>query len=182
VEEADLVARAKAEDADAYSEIVRDYQELAFRTAYLITRDTAEAEDAAQDAFIKAYRALPRFRQGAPLRPWLLRIVVNEAQNRRRSAGRRLALAQRLLQDRPSTDAAPSVERAVLADEDSRTLLGALARLPDRDRLIIQCRYFLDLPEAEMVEMFGIPRGTVKSRLSRAMARLRSELGAANHE
>ncbi|MDQ3937610.1 MAG: RNA polymerase sigma factor [Chloroflexota bacterium] len=182
MEEADLIARAKEGDTDALSELVRNYQELVFRTAYLITHDAAEAEDAAQEAFIKAYRALPRFRHGAPLRPWLLRIVVNEARNRRRSAGRRLALAQRLFRSRPSADAAPSVEWAVLATENARALLEALGRLPERDRLIIHCRYFLDLPEAELAEVLGVPRGTVKSRLSRATAKLRSELGVSRNE
>ena len=68
---------------------MRAYQGIAFRTAYLLSGNAADAEEAAQDGFVKAYRALGRFRRGAPLRPWLLRIVANEARNRRRSAGRR---------------------------------------------------------------------------------------------
>ena len=76
--------------------------DIAFRTAMLITQDAAEAEEAAQDAFVKAWRALGRFREGEPLRPWLLTIVANEARNRRRSAGRRTALALRA--PRPSGD------------------------------------------------------------------------------
>ncbi|CAN5829446.1 RNA polymerase sigma factor RpoE [soil metagenome] len=182
MEEADLAGRAARGDVDAYSEIVRRYQQLAFRTAYLITRHPEEAEDAAQEAFIKAYRALPRFRVGSSFRPWLLRIVANEAQNRRRSAGRRLALTRRLVLSRPSAGAAPSAERAALTDESHRALLEAVDRLPYGDRLIITCRYFLDLPEAETAEMLGIARGTVKSRLSRARARLRRELGAPTDE
>ena len=62
---------------------MRRYQEVAFRTAYLVTREAGEAEDAAQEAFVKAYYALARFRTDAPFRPWLLRIVANEARNRR---------------------------------------------------------------------------------------------------
>src|SRR2546429_7598552 len=85
----DLITRAQRGDAAAYEEIVHRYQQIAFRTAYVVTGSAADAEDAAQEGFVKAYRALDRFRAGAELRPWLLRIVANEARNRLRSAGRR---------------------------------------------------------------------------------------------
>src|SRR5919206_228124 len=104
-------------DLDAGGTIVRTHQGLAFRTAYLLAGNAADAEEAAQDGFVKAYRALGRFRPGAPFRPWLLQIVANEARNRRRSAGRRDALAVRLAEDRPSGGAAPSPEAAALAGE-----------------------------------------------------------------
>src|SRR3984893_11399232 len=90
-----LVALARQGDARAYAELVRRYQDIAFRTAWAIAGTTAEAEDAAQTAFVKAYRALGRFRSGAPFRPWLLTIVANEARTRRRSAGRRAELELR---------------------------------------------------------------------------------------
>src|SRR5947209_5976739 len=93
LDDLELVERARRGDVSAYDDLVRRYQELAFRTAYLITGVAAEAEDAAQEAFVKAYYALPRFRAGAPFRPWLLRIAANEARNRRKAAGRREALA-----------------------------------------------------------------------------------------
>src|SRR5882724_4697658 len=93
--EAELIARAKRGDAAAYEELVRIYQGIALRTAYLFAGNAADAEEAAQDGFVKAHRALWRFRAGAPFKPWLLRIVANEARNRRRSAGRRAALALR---------------------------------------------------------------------------------------
>lgn len=177
LEEAELVERAKKGDAEAYADIVRRYQQLAFRTAWVITGDAAEAEDATQEGFVKAYRALPQFTSGLPLRPWLLRIVANEARNRRRSAGRIRGLAVRAAQDRPSVDAAPSAEAAVLAREARTSLLDAIGRLSDDDRRVIACRYFLDLSEAETADVLDLPRGTVKSRLSRALARLRKELG-----
>src|SRR5438105_11935229 len=88
-DEPELIARARRGDAAAFEEIVQRYQQIAFRTAYVITGSAADAEDAAQEGFVKAYRALDRFRTGAELRPWLLRIVANEARNRLRSAGRR---------------------------------------------------------------------------------------------
>ena len=178
LEDPELIERAKRGDADAYADIVRRYQEVAFRTAYLVTRDPQEAEDATQDAFLKAYHSLPRFRPGAALRPWLLRIVSNEARNRRRATGRRSRLALRDANSRPSAGAAPSAEATVLASDARPALLGALDRLRDEDRMVITCRYFLDLPEVETAEFLGIARGTVKSRLSRALARLRDEFGA----
>ena len=159
---------------------MRRHQRVAVRVAYLAGGSAAEAEDAAQEAFVKAFRALPRFRAGASFRPWLLAIVANEARNRRRSAGRRDRLAARMAavegEDRRWGDAAASPEGAVLAGEDRRALLGALSTLRQEDRLVIAYRYFLDLPEAETAAALGWPRGTVKSRLSRALGRLRETL------
>jgi RNA polymerase sigma-70 factor (ECF subfamily) len=179
LEESELIERARRGETTAYEELVRRYQEIAYRTAYLLSGGASEAEDAAQEAFTKAWYALGRFREGAPFRPWLLQIVANEARNRRRSAGRRTALALRASEDRPAVDAAPSPEAAVLARERRRMLLDALRRLRDEDRQVVQCRYLLELSEAETAAALGWPRGTVKSRLSRALLRLRAELGAA---
>ena len=170
--EHELVERAKGGDAHAYAALVRGHEEIAFRTAVLITGDAAEAEEAAQDGFVKAYRALHRFRSGEPLRPWLLTIVANEARNRKRSAGRRQALALRLVLH-AETD---SAEAAVLAGETRATLLAALGRLRDDDRLVLGCRYLLELSEAETAAALGVRKGTVKSRTSRALERLRGEV------
>ena len=93
--EDELVGRARGGDADAFAALVSEHEEIAFRTAYLITRNAADAEDAAQTGLVKAWRALPRFRPGSPVRPWLLAIVANEARNRRRAEGRREGLALR---------------------------------------------------------------------------------------
>jgi RNA polymerase sigma-70 factor (ECF subfamily) len=175
LEDAELIDRAKQGEVMAYEELVRRYQDVAVRTAHLIAPD-GDAEDAAQEAFVKAYAALGRFRAGSPFRPWLLRIVTNEARNRRRSAGRRAGLALRAAEDRPSGVAAPSPETAVLASETRAALLAALNRLRDEDREVIGARYLLDLSEAETADALGIPRGTVKSRLSRALGRLRAVL------
>ncbi len=156
---------------------MRRHAQIAFRTAYLISGSAADAEEAAQDGFVKAHRALGRFRPGAPFRPWLLQIVANEARNRRRSSGRRTALALRAAQEGPSESAAPPPERALLAAEERSTLLAALDSLEERDRLVIACRYLLELSEAETAAALGCRRGTVKSRLSRALDRLRAAEG-----
>ena len=152
---------------------MRAYQAVAFRTAYLITGDGSEAEDAAQEAFIKAYRALGRFRSGAPFRPWLLAVVANEARNRRRAAGRRANLALRVAGEDAPGERSFSPEAATVAAERRAELLGALGALREEDRLVIGCRYFLGLSEAETAAALGCARGTVKSRLSRALDRLR---------
>jgi RNA polymerase sigma factor (sigma-70 family) len=177
-EETDLVDRARRGDALAYEELVHRYQGIAVRIAYVIAGDAAEAEDAAQEGFVKAHRALGRFRAGEPFRPWLLRIVTNEARNRRRSSGRRAALALRAAAQDPSGEAAPSPEGAVLAAEERTALLAAVNGLREDDRLVIACRYFLELSEQETAAALGIRPGTVKSRTSRALARLRTQIGA----
>ena len=173
VEESRLVAAAQGGDERAYEELVRMYTDLAFRTAYLFTASAADAEDAAQDAFVKAWRALGRFRRGAPFRPWLLQIVANEAHNRRRSAGRRARLALRVAGETGSGDAAPSPEASVLAHEQRSGLLAAVEALPDDARDTVVCRYFLDLSEEETASVLNVARGTVKSRSARALERLR---------
>jgi RNA polymerase sigma-70 factor (ECF subfamily) len=152
------------------------YQALAFRTAYLLTGSAADAEDAAQVGFVKAWTALPRFRPGAPFKPWLLRIVANEAHNRRRATGRRAALAVRATAAQPPDDAAPSPEGAALGRERQEELLAAVGRLDERDQDVLTCRYFLELSEEETSQVLGVRRGTVKSRTARALERLRAEV------
>jgi RNA polymerase sigma-70 factor (ECF subfamily) len=106
-----------------------------------------------------------------------LQIVANEARNRRRSAGRRAGLVLRAAGENPSGDAAPSPEGTVVAGEERERLLVAVNGLREEDRLVIACRYFLDLSEEETAAALDVRRGTVKSRTSRALARLREQLG-----
>ena len=179
--ENELVELARGGDDDAFAELVEAHQDIAFRIAMLITANAADAQDAAQDGFIKAHRALHRFRAGEPLRPWLLQIVANEARNRRRSGARREHLAERAAAERrPGAEGAapPSPEAALLTAERRTALLEGLGRLRDADRLVIGCRFLLELSEAETAKALGCRPGTVKSRLSRALGRLRSELGS----
>ena len=159
---------------------MRAHQGIAFRTAFLIARDTSDAEEAAQDGFVKAYRALGRFRRGAPFRPWLLQIVANEARNRRRSAGRRASLALRLADEARPGDAVPSPEAELLSGDRRAELLAAVEGLREEERLVVSCRFFLGLSEDETAQTLGLKLGTVKSRTSRALARLRHELEQAD--
>ncbi|WP_207955688.1 RNA polymerase sigma factor [Rubrobacter marinus] len=156
---------------------MRAYGGVAFRAAYLILGDSAEAEDASQEAFVKAYRALARFEPGASFGPWILAITSNEARNRRKAAGRRVGLSLRAAEEGVGRgDGSLSPEAALVAQERRAELLEALEGLREEDRAVIGYRYFLDLSEAETAEVLGCARGTVKSRLSRALGRLREAL------
>jgi len=175
-DEAEVVERARRGDVAAYEELVQRYTEMAFRTAYLVTGSAPDAEEAAQDAFVKAYRAMPRFRAGSAFRPWLLRIVGNEARNRRRGAGRRAALELRLAEGLRRGGAAPSPEAEAEAAEERRALLRALNGMAEEDRTVIGCRYLLQLSVEETSAALAVPEGTVKSRLARALRRLRESM------
>ena len=176
-DDATLVARVRSGDLDAYAELVRRHAPMAVRTAALLGAG-AEAEDVVQEALVKAYRSLGRFRDGAPFRPWLLRIVANETRNHHRSAVRRGAREQAVAIPEALLD--PSEQ--VAAREQQARLLAAVNGLPDRLRVVVTCRYLLELDEAETATTLGLPRGTVKSRLSRGLSRLRSQLAAPGRE
>ncbi len=137
-----------------------------------------DAEDVVQEAFVKAYGALHRFRSGAAFRPWLLSIVANETRNLHRGAGRRAARERRewaatepILLARPGDPADEA-----LTHERQEELVRGLARLNVDQRRVVTCRYLLDLDEAETAAVLDLPRGTVKSRLHRGLARLREVL------
>ena len=170
-----LSRRAHQGDVDADAALVRAHQAAAQRLAYVICGASADAEDAAQEAFVKAYYALGRFRPDASFRSWLLAIVANEARNRRRAAGRRGRYE--LTIDPASGRTALPPEAAVIAAEDRRAVAAALATLPERQRDVVACRHLLGLSEAETATVLGVPAGTVKSRLARGLDRLREVLG-----
>jgi RNA polymerase sigma factor (sigma-70 family) len=178
--ERDLIERARHGDVSAFESLVRAHQDVAFRTAWIASGGADDADDAAQEGFMKAFASLPRFRLDAPFRPWLLTIVANEARNRRRSAARRTALALRSPDAAAATGTTfePSPEAGVLATEQRTALLDAIGRLAEPDREVISYRYLLELSEAETAAALGVPTGTAKSRLSRAMERLRTTLAS----
>lgn len=171
--ERSLLERAQRGDLAAYDALVRAYETLAFRAAYLITRDEQEAADAAQDAFVRAYRALGSFRPGEPFRPWLMQIVTNQALNRLQSNKRRENMRQRYTQAMTESDDSPSAQKNLERREQNQQLMEAVRRLKPEEQTLITLRYFLELPEAEVAQSLNIPQGTVKSRLSRTLAKLR---------
>jgi RNA polymerase sigma factor (sigma-70 family) len=170
--ERELVLQAQSGDARAFEQLVEPQRELMFRVAYLIVRNRADAEDAAQDALVKAWRSLGRFRPGAPLRPWLVTIAANEARNRRRGTGRRERLALRASAS-SSGEAGLSAEELAVAAAERRRLLDSVEQLPDAQRLVLECRFLLSLSEEETAAALGVRPGTVKSRAARALERLR---------
>ncbi|GAB3745309.1 RNA polymerase sigma factor [Microlunatus parietis] len=157
----------------AFADLVRLHAPVAKRAAVLWGAG-AEADDVVQEAFVKAFRAMPRFRAGQEFRPWLLRIVINETRNLHRGRTRREQREQRWWDDRTVTH--PDTEAVVLTAVSAGTLAGAVDRLPEPLRAVVICRYLLELSEAETAASLRVPRGTVKSRLSRALARLRTEV------
>jgi RNA polymerase sigma-70 factor (ECF subfamily) len=169
-----LLRHAREGDLDAYTALLRIHEPAARGVARAICG--SDGDDATQEAFVKSWSSLSRYRGEAPFRSWLLRIVANESRNRARSAGRRTHHELRLAEDRTSGEAALSPEAAVLAGERRAFLLGAVERMPQRLRDAVVCRYLLGLSEAETASVLDVPSGTVKSRLSRALDHLRAEV------
>ncbi|MGM1062841.1 RNA polymerase sigma factor [Saccharothrix sp. Mg75] len=154
--------------------MVRAHHAAAHRVA-LVMGAGHEADDVVQDAFVRAHAALGSFRPGSPFRPWLLRIVANLVRNLHRSHARRRELVGRVVARGHGEPGPPphQPDALVVADERKRVLWAALHRLAERDRQVLGCRYLLDLSEEETAQVLGWPRGTVKSRGSRALERLR---------
>jgi RNA polymerase sigma factor (sigma-70 family) len=169
----ELATRARDGDQQAWELLVRRYQEPAFRLAFLLLGDPDEAEDVAQDAFIRAYLHLDSYDWTRPLRPWLLSIVANLARNRQRSLGRYLAAMRRLFAVTPRSIDVP-YGRDSQAQWEAQRLREAVGRLSRAGQEVVYCRYFLALSEAETAEVLGIAPGTVKSRTHRALKQLRT--------
>ena len=174
-DEAMVLARVRAGDTAAYAQLVTRHAPMARRLAVL-SGAGADADDVVQESFVKAYRSLSSFRDGAEFRPWLLRIVVNESRNLHRGRSRRSDRELRVVrEDAPLVTGSDPAEVAV-GGERREALLGAVRRLPDDLREVVTCRYLLELSEAETAAALDIPPGTVKSRLRRGLTRLREEL------
>jgi RNA polymerase sigma-70 factor (ECF subfamily) len=172
--EQELLARAQAGDDLAYANLVRPYERVAYRVAAAITGRNADAEEAMQNGFVKAYRSLHRFRDGAAFRPWLLRIVVNEAHNVRRAERRHLRLGSRAAEQHET--AIEGADESLIAREEVETVLAALARLRDADRLALALRYFAELPDGEAASLVGTSIQAYRVRLMRARKRLQALL------
>ena len=179
-DDADLIERARQGDVDAYGELVRRYQHDARRTAAAVA-GVGNADDAAQEAFVRAFGFLHRFRPGAPFRPWLLAVVANVARNHTRSSHRWTRAVRAPSERGRITMTTPSAEDEALTRRRDGTVRAALDALPGRYRDVVACRYLLDLSEEETAQVLGIARGTVKSRLSRGLDRLERQLDREVH-
>ena len=171
MDESTLIQRAVRGDALAWEPLMLAHQQAVFRFAYLLLGDADDAEDIAQETFLRGWRALRTFDSTRPLRPWLLTIAANLATNRRRSMGRYLAALVRAFRDEPKS---LTTEEKNLQHTDADELWRAVKHLEERDQQIIYLRFFLNLSVSETAEALNIAEGTVKSRLSRALEKLRS--------
>ena len=171
MDEAALVRHAANGDAAAWEPLVLAHQEAVFRLSYLLLGDPDDADDVAQETFLRAWNHLKRFDSTRPLRPWLLSIASNLASNRRRSAGRYLAALTRAFRNEPTISA--STEEKSTRHMEASELWKAVQHLSVPDQQVIYLRYFLDLPVTETAQALQVAEGTVKSRLSRALDRLR---------
>lgn len=172
IDEAELLERCRAGDQQGFAELFRLYQTRALRLAYAITGDSVLADDATQEAFIQAFRALRNIRPGAPFGPWFFSVLANRA--------RRLAIRRRwrwlpLTSAEGLTDTRAA---AALASAENGEVWRAAQRLPVDLRVVVALRYVLDMSEAEMAASLQVPTGTVKSRLHRARQLLKQQLGA----
>jgi RNA polymerase sigma-70 factor (ECF subfamily) len=168
-----LIRSARAGDAAAWEAILSEHYQPVFRLAYLIVGDPDDADDVAQEAFIRAHRYFRRYDETRPLRPWLLSIAANLARNRRRSLGRYYAAVRRLFQQRV-TETKPGIEARTAAQLESHRLWQAVRQLSVDDQEVIYLRFFLEMPVKETAETLDVAPGTVKSRLSRALERLKT--------
>jgi RNA polymerase sigma-70 factor (ECF subfamily) len=154
--------RGSASDLEA---LFRIHWPRAFRAAYLVTHDTAAAEDIAQESFLAAIRALDSFDRRRPFGPWLHRIVVNRAIDWTR--------ARRL---RSEVELSESLPAPATGDPPGTDVLSALARLSPEHRAVVVMRYLLEFTPGEIADALGLPRGTVNSRLRRGLDALEEEL------
>jgi RNA polymerase sigma factor (sigma-70 family) len=170
----ELVARARSGDRGAFGALVERHQRAALRVAAVISGSTEEANDIVQDALVKAYRGLDGYRGPSPVRSWLLRVVANEAKNHVRGKVRRIRRDDRAAGRELRVVA--GAELGAIERLEHEQLAGALARLGTNDRAVLGCRFVADLSEADTAVVLGIAPGTVKSRTSRALTRLRHDL------
>ena len=171
--DAELIRQAQDGDLESFGALVERYQRAAIRIAAVASGSSSDADDIAQEAFMRAHAALPRFRSEAPFTPWLFRIVTNTARNRSRSTSRQRRVVTRTANLAGIAEASP--DETAIGREDRRRMLAAISRLRVSDRLVLTYRWYEDMSESEIAEALGCRRGTVKSRLNRAMARLRAE-------
>ncbi|MCY1142755.1 RNA polymerase sigma factor [Actinoplanes sp. Pm04-4] len=177
LDDATAVSRARGGDLGAYEVLAARYTVPAHRAAVLLGAGD-DADDVVQEALVKAYRQLSRYRGESGFRPWLLAIVANETRNLHRSRRRRDGLALRAAAASEPLPDAPDPADTVLARERRERLVSRLRLLDRRDQDVLVCRFLLDLSEQETAAALGVPKGTVKSRTSRALARLREHLRA----
>ena len=172
VGERELIRLAQQGDAEAFGQLVLQHQRAVFNIAYRMVGNRQEAEDVAQEAFVKTYQALDRFDRERPFTPWLYRITTNTALNWIKRRRPEVELEEETLQ----VTATPNPEAQTIAAESSERLRAAIATLPPNYRAAIELRHFQGLAYQEMSAVLGVPLSDVKSWLFRARRRLREAL------
>lgn len=180
--EAEIVARAQAGDTGAFERLVVEHQAYAYHLAYRVLGNEQEAEDTAQEAFVRAWQSLPKFRSQARFGTWLYRIVTNLCYNRLPRLRRELsAIGEEEIADR--ADGRQEMPYEGLEDAERRAWLHRqIDALPESYRLLLTLRYQSDLSYEEITAVTGLPMGTVKTGLFRAKERLRSAVSAYEEE
>lgn len=178
VDEVKLAARAGRGDAEAFGILIEMHQAMARRVAYTVLEDREDADDAAQDGFLSAWRAISRYDPAKPFRPWLMQIVVNAARDLRRR--RRVRAADPLDTISPASRDDPARTAGDL--NLGERLRAALATLPERQRLAVVLFDAEGYAQAEIAAMLGIPEGTVKSDVFHGRRALRLVLGSVKEE
>jgi RNA polymerase sigma-70 factor (ECF subfamily) len=173
VSEIELIQRACRGDQAAWSRLLQMHQLAVYRLAYLWLADADEAGDITQEVFVRTFRTLDRLDPSLPLRPWLLRVTTNLVRNRHRYLKRYLAALVRWWQAE-AEPAEPPPGDTLAGQWEAKTLWLATRRLSPPDQEIIYLRYFLELSIAETAQVTSLAPGTVKSRLHRALSRLRT--------
>jgi RNA polymerase sigma-70 factor, ECF subfamily len=171
-DDASLIRQARDGSADAVESLVRRHWDGAHRAAYLLVHDAAAAEDIAQEAVLAAVRAIDGFDRRRPFRPWLHRIVVNRSLDCLRARARRPEVSAELAG--PAQDPGAPGQADRLSDE----LMEALAGLEPADRALVVLRHLFGYRASELGRMLDMPAATVRTRLARALARLRARLEA----
>ena len=174
-EKADLLRRARAGDPDAFEQLIRQHERRVFRTALRLLRKVEDAEDAAQEVYLRLYKHLGRLKQDQDVMPWLYRVTVNVCRDmnrrRERSAAASLTMAER--PDLEPRDPAPSLHQQTADAEEWRIMSRVLAALPEKQQASIVLRDLEGLPEESVARILGVSQATVRTHVCRARLRLR---------
>ena len=168
----EAIRRCQDGDRDAFRHLVERYKNPLYGTAYLMTGNAAHAEEHVQEAFLSAWRGIHTFRRGRPVKPWLMRILVNTVLSQRR----RRTLTTVPIEESLLPGAIPGPQDEIEANEDREALRRALALLSPEHRQVVVLRYFAELTIPQVARSAGVREGTVKSRLHRALHQLRDLL------
>jgi RNA polymerase sigma-70 factor, ECF subfamily len=181
IEEQQIISAVLGGDADAYAMLINRYQQPIYSLTYRMTGSHADAADLAQDAFIKAYEQLYRFREGKKFFPWLYTIALNQTRNflRKNKSQKTVAIGE--CEQHTGLDYAAQQEDKMCAELDSRRLQGALTKLPWEYREAVILRYREELPMEDIAAALSISVSGAKMRVHRGLKKLREILELDDH-